>query len=257
MRRADEVAAPLVPAPNSSPLPKLGGRGGRQIPDDGSDAVRGDVKEGGVGNCCPLRFCPDVWQVPAGSVEKAATAMASCTAPVPAWFLVLTRRDPAAHGGGRWFPPPTHHCNVTGSSVGPGAEHSTRIPPCILAKEGLPRGGWSWLQEAGEGKRVEGSSFPFPALSSPVGPGAGGHRRELGSFLLLLGGQWPGVGDSHPGLGYELLLAAGAAPHGQTTPCGTQGVLGREQEPGWSGGGCLHPQGRLRLTSSCWWAMGP
>lgn len=41
---------------------------------------------------------------------------------------------------------------------------------------------------------------PFPALSSPVGPGAGGHRRELGFFLLLLpGGQWGGVGDSHAG----------------------------------------------------------
>lgn len=182
MRRADEVAAPLVPAPNSSPLPKLGGRGGRQIPDDGSDAVRGDVKEGGVGNCCPLRFCPDVWQVPAGSVEKAATAMASCTAPVPAWFLVLTRRDPAAHGGGRWFPPPTHHCNVTGSSVGPGAEHSTRIPPCILAKEGLPRGVVVLAPGGRGGEKGRGFFLPLPSFEQPGGTRC--RRPQEGAWLL-------------------------------------------------------------------------
>lgn len=38
----------------------------------------------------------------------------------------------------------------------------------------------------------------------------------------------------------------------QTTSCGTPDVSGREQEPGWSGGGCLHAQGSPHLISSSW-----
>lgn len=216
-----------------------------------------DAKEGGVGNRCPLQFCPGMWQVPAGSAEKAATAVGSCTAPVPAWFLVLTRCDPAAHGDGQWSA--AMHITVMSPEgwVGPGDGHSTGAPthPC---KRGFSKGG-SWVQEAEERHGLRTLLFgPFPTLSSRVGPGAGGHRRELGSFLrLLLGGRRPEVGDSRAGPGCELLLGAGAAPHGPAMAYGTRDVLGREQESGWSRGSCLHPQGSPHLISSSRWAMGP
>lgn len=222
-----------------------------------------DAKEGGMGNCCPLQFCPGMWRVPAGSVEKAATAMGSCTAPVPAWFPALTRHDPVAHRDGRWFPlgvsPPMHTTVMLPEGwVGPGNGHSTGSIPAYLQKRVFKVGGPGSRRPrrgVGRGHFLVG---PFPALSSLVDPGAGGHRRELGSFLrLLLGGQWPGVGDSHTGPGCKLLLGAGAAPHGQTTACGTQDALGREQEPSWSRGGCLHPQGSPHLISSSCWVMGP
>lgn len=87
----------------------------------------------------------------------------------------------------------------------------------------------------------------FPDFSSPLDPDTDGHRRELGSFHLLLGGQWAGVGDSHAGPGCKVLLGAGAAPHGQTTACGTQDALGREQGPGWSRGGSLQLREALTL----------
>lgn len=176
---------------------------------------------------------------------------------VPAWFLALTRHDPTAHGDGQWSP--AMHITVMSPEgwVGPGDGHSTGSPP-HPCKRGFSKGG-SWVQEAEEGSGPRALPFgPFPAWSSRVGPGAGGHRRELGSFLcLLLGGRRPGVGDSHAGPGCELLLGAGAAPHGPTTACGTQDVLGRKQEPGWSRGGCLHPLGSPHLISSSRWAMGP
>lgn len=210
------------------------------MPDDGSDVGMG-VCEGRWHGNCPLQFCPGMWKVPAGSAEKAASAVGSCTAPVVTGVTLWLTEMVVPH----------IHATVMlpEGSVGPGAGHSIRIHPCILAKEGLQRGGPG-------SRRLESWSraFPHRPLPSPVGLSAGGHRRELGSCLLFLfGGQWPGLGDSHAGPGCELLLGVGAAPYGQTMACGTQNVVGREQEPGWSGGGCLHPQGSPLLISSSWW----
>ena len=196
-------------------------------------------------------FSPGCGRLQRGQWRKQLTAMGSCRAPAPAWFLALTGQDPVAQGGGWWFPPPCICHNITWGLGRSGRWTQHQDPSRIPAKEGLPRRG------PGSG-RPRREVSPFPALSGRVGPSAGGHRRELGSFLhLLLGGQWPGVGDSHPGPGCELLLGARAAPHGQTAARGTQDVSGMEQETGWSGGGCLHPQRSPHLISSSWWAMSP
>lgn len=57
--------------------------GGRQVPDVGSDAgIGGMWRE--CGKLLSSVMFPHPWQVPVGSVPKAATATRSCGAPVPA-----------------------------------------------------------------------------------------------------------------------------------------------------------------------------
>lgn len=130
----------------------------------------GVVKEGGVGNCCPLQLCPGVWKVPADSAEKAAPAVGSCTAPVVTGVtLWLTEMV----GGS----PHTYHCDVTrglGRSRGWTQHQDPSLHPC---KRGASKG-WSWLQEAGE--MVKGISSLAP--SQPDGTRC--RRPQEGAWLL-------------------------------------------------------------------------
>lgn len=58
--------------------------GGRQVPDYGNDAGMGRCGGRGCGKLLSSVVFPRPWQVPGGSVPKAATATGSCRALVPA-----------------------------------------------------------------------------------------------------------------------------------------------------------------------------